>query len=61
MSKSALCFLTLTLICSAVTLTDATGMPLWEMAAKAGIGIFGLLFIASLFVGRRIKFDPVLR
>jgi len=32
-----------------------------ETAAKAGIGIFGLLFIASLFVGRRIKFDPVLR
>lgn len=61
MSKSALCFLSLTLICSAFTFADATSMPFWEMAAKAGIGIFGLLFVASLFVGRRIKFDPVLR
>lgn len=61
MSKSALCFLSLTLICSAVTFADAMSMPFWEMAAKAGIGIFGLLFVASLLVGRRIKFDPVLR
>lgn len=61
MSKSALCFLTLTLICSTVIFTDAAGLPLLETAAKTGIGIFGLLFIASLFVGRRIKFDPVLR
>lgn len=61
MSKYALCFLVLTLICSAVTLTGATGLPLSEAAAKAGIGIFGVLFVVSLFVGRRFKFDPVLR
>lgn len=61
MSRYALCFLALTLICGLATFTDATGLPLWETAAKAGTGIFALLFVASLFVGRRIKFDPVLR
>jgi hypothetical protein len=30
-------------------------------ASKAGVGIFGTLFIVAMLIGRRIKFDPVLR
>ena len=61
MSRSALSFLLLTVACCAVVAIEATGSQFWLLTAKAGIGIFGLLFVGSLFVGRRIKFDPVLR
>lgn len=61
MSKFALSFLMLTLACCAVVAAGAAGSQLWDLAAKAGIGVFGVLFVASMFVGRRIKFDPVLR
>lgn len=61
MSKSALSFLMLTLACVAIVTAGLTGSQFWDLTAKAGIGVFGLLFVASLFVGRRIKFDPVLR
>jgi hypothetical protein len=30
-------------------------------ASRAGIGVFGTLFILAMLIGRRIKFDPVLR
>lgn len=30
-------------------------------ASRAGIGVFGTLFIVAMLIGRRIKFDPVLR
>ncbi|MGK8477087.1 PA3371 family protein [Stutzerimonas stutzeri] len=30
-------------------------------ACKAGIGVFGTLFLIALMIGRKIKFDPVLR
>jgi len=58
MSKFAMSFLVLTLACAAVVLT---GSGVWLAVAKAGAAIFGLFFFASLLVGRRIKFDPVLR
>ena len=32
-----------------------------EIARKAGIGVFGTLFLIALMIGRKIKFDPVLR
>ncbi|MGA6096733.1 PA3371 family protein [Stutzerimonas marianensis] len=33
----------------------------WDLALKGGAVLFGILFLASLLVGRKIKFDPVLR
>ena len=33
----------------------------WEAAAKCGTALFGILFLVSLVLGRRIKFDPILR
>ncbi|MCQ4311830.1 hypothetical protein NAV33_07960 [Pseudomonas stutzeri] len=60
MSIYALVFFLLSIGCGAfsagVELPDA-----WEIAAKSGAVLFGTLFAASLLVGRRIKFDPVLR
>lgn len=33
----------------------------WYIAAQAGLVICGLAFICAMLIGRRIKFDPVLR
>ncbi|WP_213663872.1 PA3371 family protein [Stutzerimonas stutzeri] len=33
----------------------------WYIAAQAGLVICGLAFIGAMLIGRRIKFDPVLR
>jgi len=61
MSKAAISFLILALMAVA---TDQLLLPSAESLstlAKAAAGIFASLSIAALFVGRRIKFDPVLR
>ncbi|MDH0749297.1 hypothetical protein N5D61_23505 [Pseudomonas sp. GD03842] len=61
MSKAALSFLVLTLMALAVDqLLDASLEPL-GLIAKISAGVFAMLFLMSLIVGRRIKFDPVLR
>lgn len=33
----------------------------WELVAKGGAVLFGAFFVVSLLIGKRIKFDPVLR
>lgn len=33
----------------------------WEAVAECGMALFGALFIVSMVIGRRIKFDPILR
>jgi hypothetical protein len=61
MSKAAISFLILALMAVAA---DQLLLPSNEglsTLTKAVGGIFASLFLAALFVGRRIKFDPVLR
>ncbi|MCW3150137.1 hypothetical protein N8H22_16150 [Stutzerimonas stutzeri] len=36
----------------------ATG---WQIAAQGGLGLGSVAFLGAMFVGRRIKFDPILR
>ncbi|WP_217477052.1 PA3371 family protein [Stutzerimonas stutzeri] len=33
----------------------------WEAVAECGTALFSTLFLVSLVMGRRIKFDPILR
>jgi hypothetical protein len=61
MSKSALSFIVLALLALAFDYwlpTEAIGL---SAAAKITAGIFGVMFIVALVLGRRFKFDPVLR
>ncbi|WP_124424690.1 PA3371 family protein [Pseudomonas orientalis] len=59
MSKSAWLFLCLTLVTALIGLNN----DMRESATLAFIAsaVFGCLLILSLAIGRRIKFDPVLR
>lgn len=62
MSIHAFLFLTLCIACSVLGL--GLGMELsetWATLAKVGAVLFGSLFAGSLVIGKRIKFDPVLR
>lgn len=61
MSKAALSFLILAIMAVAVDQLLPSSMDTLSTAAKTAGGVFGSLFVAALFVGRRIKFDPVLR
>jgi hypothetical protein len=61
MSKAAISFLILALMALAADQLLAPSMETVGTLAKAAAGIFAILFVAALFVGRRIKFDPVLR
>lgn len=61
MSKAALSFMILTIMALAVDQLLPPSMDTLGTVAKAVAGIFASLFVAALFVGRRIKFDPVLR
>jgi uncharacterized membrane protein YtjA (UPF0391 family) len=61
MSKFAVSFITLALlamIADYLLPTDALGL---NGAAKIATGIFIVLFVVALALGRRIKFDPILR
>ncbi|MFK7698679.1 PA3371 family protein [Pseudomonas caspiana] len=61
MSKSALSFITLALLAVVFDYQlPATAEDL-SSAAKIAAGVFGVLFVVALVLGRRIKFDPVLR
>jgi uncharacterized membrane protein YtjA (UPF0391 family) len=61
MSKSALSFLILALLAMAIDVS----LPLNENTAstvlKIAMGLFIALFVVALVVGRKFKFDPVLR
>ncbi len=60
MSIHAFLFLMLCVACSVLGL----GLELsesWAALAKIGAVLFGSLFAGSLVIGKRIKFDPVLR
>ncbi|MBD8705469.1 MULTISPECIES: PA3371 family protein [unclassified Pseudomonas] len=61
MSKAAISFLILALMAIAADQLMDPSMETLSTLAKAAAGIFASLFVAALFVGRRIKFDPVLR
>ncbi|TDV54721.1 hypothetical protein EC919_104464 [Pseudomonas graminis] len=61
MSKAAISFLILAVMALAADQLLAPSMETPSTLVKAAAGIFASLFVAALFVGRRIKFDPVLR
>jgi hypothetical protein len=61
MSKAALSFLILTIMAIAIDQLLPPSMDTVSIATKTACGVFAGLFLAALFVGRRIKFDPVLR
>lgn len=61
MSKPALSFLILTLMSVAVDLLLPEQALALNMGAKVAGAVFVCLFFGALVVGRRFKFDPVLR
>lgn len=61
MSKAALSFLILAIMAVAADQLLPVSMDALGTVAKAAAGLFASLFVVALFVGRRIKFDPVLR
>jgi hypothetical protein len=61
MSKAALSFLILTIMAIAIDQLLPPSMDTVSIVTKTASGVFASLFLAALFVGRRIKFDPVLR
>lgn len=61
MSKSALSFMILALMAVAVDLLLPEQAPALSSASKIAAGVFASLFVVALFLGRRFKFDPVLR
>jgi hypothetical protein len=61
MSKSALSFLILALMAVAGDLLLPEAAQTSSSMLKIGAGVFASLFVAALFIGRRFKFDPVLR
>lgn len=61
MSKSALSFLILALMAVIVDMLLPVQAHAMSIAANICAGVFASLFVVALFVGRRFKFDPVLR
>ena len=61
MSKAALSFFILAIMAIAVDQLLASSMETLSLVAKSTAGIFSTLFMVALVVGRKIKFDPVLR
>ncbi len=59
MSKSAWLFLCLTLATALIGLETESAQG--QTTAFIASAIFGSLLVLTLIVGRRIKFDPVLR
>ena len=59
MSKSAWLFLCLTVVTAVLGLgvTSEEG----QTAAMVAAGVFTSLLLLTLFMGRKIKFDPILR
>ncbi len=61
MSKFALTCLLLTAACVYGAFAEIQEPGALAAACEAGIGVFGTLFLIALMIGRKIKFDPVLR
>ncbi|MBC3952586.1 MULTISPECIES: PA3371 family protein [Pseudomonas] len=61
MSKSALSFIILALLAVAVDYQLPATAEGLSSAAKISAGVFSVLFVVALILGRRFKFDPVLR
>ncbi|HCJ30873.1 MAG TPA: hypothetical protein DHV63_16650 [Pseudomonas sp.] len=60
MSLYGCLFLVLSIVCGALSI--GTSLPgIWDTLVAVGTAFFGTLFVVFLVVGRRIKFDPVLR
>lgn len=61
MSKSALSFIILAIMSVAVDLLLPATAQGVSSVMKIAAGLFSVLFIVALILGRRFKFDPVLR
>ncbi|WP_054992262.1 PA3371 family protein [Pseudomonas syringae pv. coryli] len=61
MSTSALSFLVLAILVVVADLLLPVNAQAMSIAANIAAGVFASLFVVALFVGRRFKFDPVLR
>lgn len=61
MSKAAVSFFILAIMALAVDQLLPASLEAFSIAVKSAAGIFSALFIVALVLGRRIKFDPVLR
>jgi len=61
MSRFALTCLLLTAGCAYGAFLGPESLAPLNAVCKAGLGIFGSLSLFALMIGRRIKFDPVLR
>ncbi|MEG5266342.1 PA3371 family protein [Pseudomonas sp. JDS28PS106] len=61
MSKTALSFLILALMAVAADLLLPEAAQTFSSILKIAAGVFASLFVAALLIGRRFKFDPVLR
>lgn len=61
MSKAALSFFILTIMALAVDQLLPTSMESISLIVKLAAGTFITLMVIALIIGRRIKFDPVLR
>jgi threonine/homoserine efflux transporter RhtA len=59
MTKPAWLFLTLALACAGLGL-NVVSQDL-QTVSFAAAGVFGSLWVLAIVIGRRIKFDPVLR
>ncbi|MFC3606537.1 PA3371 family protein [Stutzerimonas tarimensis] len=60
MSKAAFLFLGAVFVCGFIVLL-APASEAWNAIGKIGLALFSVLLFGALLVGRRIKFDPVLR
>ena len=61
MSKSALSFIILAIMAVAVDLLLPASAQSFSSVMKIAAGLFSVLFVVALILGRRFKFDPVLR
>lgn len=61
MSKAALSFFILAIMALAVDQLLPASMETFSLVVKSAAGILAVLFVVALVVGRKIKFDPVLR
>jgi uncharacterized membrane protein YtjA (UPF0391 family) len=61
MSKSALSFLILALLAMAIDISLPFDENTASTVLKIAMGLFVALFVVALVVGRKFKFDPVLR
>lgn len=61
MSKSAIVLLLTSLACFAAAMLAPPQATAVSNTLGAAGGVFSVLFLAAMVVGRRIKFDPLLR